>query len=327
MEPRQGAPKIVVLGTGGTIAGTAGSPADALGYTAAQLGIGQLLSSLPALAGEPIDSEQVAQVDSKDMSHAIWQALALRVAHHLARPEVAGIVITHGTDTLEETAYFLHCVLAPAKPVVLTGAMRPATYAQADGPQNLLDAMAVARDPAATGVLVVLAATVHGARQVRKVHPHRLDAFSSGDGGPLGVVENGRFKPAPGRTGSSALVSDAVGASSPIGIALTGPVADWPRVEIVVSHVGGHGAIVRALCADGVDGLVVAATGNGTLHRDLEAALLVAQSQGIAVLRSLRCGDGPLLPVASDRLPDADGLSPVKARIELMLELMARDTR
>ncbi|MDO9314775.1 MAG: asparaginase [Burkholderiaceae bacterium] len=318
---------IVVLATGGTIAGTAASASDHLGYTSAQLGIEQLLAGVPALAGLPIESEQVAQIDSKDMSHAIWQSLALRVAHHLARAEVRGIVVTHGTDTLEETAYFLHRVLSPAKPVVLTGAMRPATSSQADGPQNLLDAVLVARDPAATGVLAVLAGTVHGARHVRKVHPTRLNAFSSGEAGPLALIDKGRLVAAAGRTALLAAMDH----TAPVAVALTHPVAQWPRVEIVHSHAGASGAVVSALCADGmararcVDGLVVAATGNGTLHRDLEAALLVAQSQGIAVLRSLRCGDGRLIPLAGDRLPGADDLTPVQARIELMLSLMPRD--
>lgn len=327
-DPDEGASTIVVLATGGTIAGTSASSSDHFGYTAAQIGIVQLLSGVPLLSGAPIESEQVAQIDSKDMSHAIWQSLALRVAHHLSRAEVRGIVITHGTDTLEETAYFLHRVLAPTRPVVLTGAMRPATSSQADGPQNLLDAVTVARHPGATGVLAVLAGAVHGARHVRKVHPHRLDAFSSGEAGPLATIDHGRLEPAPGRTAPFAMPDHEAGRTAPLAVALTCPVPEWPRVEIVHSHAGASGAVVRALCADGtkgarcVDGLVVAATGNGTLHRDLEAALLVAQSHGIAVLRSLRCGDGQLSPIAGDRLPGAVGLTPVQARIELMLSLM-----
>ena len=327
IESRQGASTIVVLATGGTIAGTAGSASDHLGYTAAQLGIEPLLASVPELTGVPIESEQVAQIDSKDMSHAIWQTLALRVAHHLARVEVAGIVVTHGTDTLEETAYFLHRVLVCSKPVVLTGAMRPATSSEADGPQNLLDAVALARDPGVGGVLAVLAGTVHDARQVRKVHPRRLDAFSSGDAGPLGVIENGRLREVVRASQEWADHDGGAGALPPISVALTRPVSTWPRVEIVFSHAGASGAVVRALCAEGaerIDGLVVAATGNGTLHHDLEAALLKAQSHGIAVLLSLRCADGRLLPAASHRLPGADDLTPVKARIELMLELMQR---
>ncbi len=311
---------VVVLGTGGTIAGTAASSSDDSGYTAAQLSITQLLATVPGLGGVPIEAEQVAQIDSKDMSHAVWQMLALRVAHHLARTEVAGLVITHGTDTLEETAYFLQRVLAPTKPVVLTGAMRPATSARADGPRNLLDAVALVQQASGaglTGVLAVLNGVVHGARQVRKAHPTRLDAFDSGEAGPLGVVEAGRL-----RVVSSAASQASADAAAPVAHALTRDLRDWPRVEIVISHAGASGAVVRALCADGVDGLVVAATGNGTLHHDLELALLSAQAQGVAVLRSARSGDGQVTAAAHADVPGAGDLSPVKARIELMLRLL-----
>jgi len=174
---------VVVLGTGGTIAGTAARATDNVGYAAARLGVAQLVRAVPALAGWPLEAEQVAQVDSKDMDHATWRALALRCAHHLARADIAGLVVTHGTDTLEETAWFLQRVLAPAKPVVLTAAMRPATALLADGPQNLLDAVTVASWPGARGVVAVLAGRVHGARDVRKVHTYRVDAFASGDAG------------------------------------------------------------------------------------------------------------------------------------------------
>ena len=314
---------VVVLGTGGTIAGTAVSSADDSGYTAAQLSIEQLLAAVPERVGGPVESEQVAQVDSKDMSHAIWQTLALRIAHHLARVEVAGIVVTHGTDTLEETAYFLHRVLTPTKPVVLTGAMRPATSERADGPRNLRDAVLVAQQASGvglTGVLTVLNGVVHGARQVRKAHPARLDAFSSGEAGPLGWVEGGRLRQA------DAPAPHTVTEAAPLLAALHVDAADWPRVEIVFSHAGASGAVVRALCDSGaIDGLIVAATGNGTLHHELETALLAAQAQGVAVLRSARCGDGRVTSAAHGGLPGAGELSPVKARIELMLQLMQRD--
>ncbi|MBT9527770.1 MAG: asparaginase, partial [Rhizobacter sp.] len=147
---------IVVLGTGGTIAGTSAVAGDNIGYTAAQIGVSQLVQAIPALSSVPLECEQVAQIDSKDMGFAIWRTLALRAAHHLARPEVTGVVVTHGTDTLEETAYFLQRVLEPAKPLVMTAAMRPATSPQADGPQNLLDAVRVAGHLGVQGVVAVL---------------------------------------------------------------------------------------------------------------------------------------------------------------------------
>jgi len=312
------APTVVILGTGGTIAGTAASPSDAIGYTAAQLGIERLIAAVPALASVPIESEQVAQVNSKDMTHATWQALALRVAHHLAREEVAGVVVTHGIDTLEETGWFLQRVLAPAKPVVLTAAMRPATSLQADGPQNLLDAVTVVRDADASGVLVAFCGSVHGARRVRKSHPYRLDAFDSGDAGALATVEDGqvRWFDAP---------TDAAADTAPSPALLHLPCADWPRVEILFSHAGSTGDTVRALCRDGsVRGLVIACTGNGTLNEALEPALHEIDAQGVAVLRSLRCGDGRILPVPADIWPHADDLSPVKARVELLVKLAER---
>ncbi|HZT54889.1 MAG TPA: asparaginase, partial [Burkholderiaceae bacterium] len=272
---------VVVLGTGGTIAGTAASAADNIGYTAARLGAAQLVAAIPALAGAPIEVEQVAQLDSKDMGFAVWRALAAAVDRHLARPEVGGVVVTHGTDTLEETAYFLQRVLAPAKPVVLAAAMRPATSAQPDGPQNLLDAMVVAREPGARGVVAVLAGTVHSALDVRKVHTYRLDAFGSGDAGALGQVEQGRL-----RRHRAWPEGEAIGLAR-----LPHDIAQWPVVEIVTSHSEARGTLATALRDAGVQGIVVAATGNGTVHHALEAALLDAQAAGVAVLRATRCLD------------------------------------
>ena len=304
---------VVVLGTGGTIAGTSTEAADNVGYTAGQLAVTALVGAMPGLAAAPLEAEQVAQVDSKDMGPAVWRRLALRCAHHLARPEVAGIVVTHGTDTLEETAWFLQRVLAPAKPVVLTAAMRPATALHSDGPQNLLDAVAVARVPGACGVVAVLGGQVHGARDVRKVHPYRVDAFSSGDAGPIGVVEEGAL-----RLFRAWPHGEAIGAD-----ALPDDVSRWPRVEIVTSHAGAGGGLVRALGKDGVQGLAVAGTGNGTLHCELEAALLEVQRMGVQVLRSTRCGNGRVVAGADAVLPSADDLTPAKARVELLLRLLA----
>ena len=303
---------VVVLGTGGTIAGTAADASDNVGYTAAQLSVAQLVRAASALADTPLEVEQVAQVDSKDMSLVVWRELALRCAHHLARPDVAGIVITHGTDTLEETAWFLQRVLAPSKPIALTGAMRPATAFRSDGPQNLLDAVSVARSPAARGVVAVLAGLVHGARDVRKVHPYRMDAFSSGDAGPIGCIEEGRLRLFRAWPDGEALGVEVLPADT----------AAWPRVEIVMSHAAASGTVVRALCETGVQGLVVATTGNGTLHHTLEAALIEAQAQGVRGLRSTRCRNGRVLATPGDALPSSDDLLSVKARIELMLQLL-----
>lgn len=301
--------KTVILGTGGTIAGTAATATDAVGYTAAQLGVERLVAAVPALAEAALECEQVAQVDSKDMTHAVWQRLAQRCAHHLARDDVAGVVVTHGTDTLEETAYFLHRVLAPARPLVLTAAMRPATSLQADGPQNLIDAMTVSRSGLG-GVAVVLAGVAHAAADVRKLHGWRLDAFGSGDAGPLGVIEAGRWRAFRSLPAGVALGLDVI----------AGDPAGWPRVEVVTSHAGVSGRVVDALRALGVDGMVVAATGSGTVHAALAAALQRARDAGVAVRVASRCAFGPAIDAASGAV---DARTPWQMRVDLLLELLA----
>jgi L-asparaginase len=321
--------KVVVLGTGGTIAGLSHSGSDNVGYQAGQVAVQDILRSIPglqsALQGRRLVSEQVAQLDSKDMSFAVWGVLAQRCAHHLADADVDAVLITHGTDTLEETAFFLEQVLPAeilnAKPLVLTCAMRPASALTPDGPQNLLDAISVAVDAAAHGVLVVCAGGVHGARHVAKSHTYRLDAFDSGDAGPWGWVEEGRVRwlrqlpqlARPGKLPALASVAKAV----------------WPRVEIVMSYAGVSGDLVRGLCAPvpltpPVLGLVVAGTGNGTLHLELEAALRDAEQQGVRVVRASRCAQGVVVQgMVEGGFAHSHGLSPVKARIALMLDLMA----
>ena len=304
---------VVVLGMGGTIAGRAPSADDNLGYVAGTVGVGALVATAWHDAPAVVESEQVAQIDSKDMDFALWRRLAERVTHHLARAEVAGVVVTHGTDTLEETAYFLSRVVATAKPVVLTGAMRPASSRQADGPQNLADAIAVAALAGRAGVVVAFAGTLHSAHDVRKVHPYRLDAFSSGDAGPLARIEAGRLRalrdwPKESSVGPGRLPEDA---------------SAWPWVAIVTSTAGADARAVTALVDAGVAGIVAAGTGNGSLHRELEAALVAAEARGVAILRSTRCLDGSILGTGRDRFASAGDLTPVKARIELVLRLLS----
>lgn len=318
-----GRPQVVLLGTGGTIAGTSPRVGDDVGYTAAQRSIGSLLETLAPVwqagsgGGFDLQSEQVAQIDSKDMSHAVWRRLAERAAWHLARPEVAGVVVTHGTDTLEETAYLLHRVLAPTKPLVLTAAMRPADALLADGPQNLLDALTAASQGAAHGlggVMLALAGRLWAGAQARKVHPYRLDAFDAGDAGALAHVEQGRLRVL--RTWPPA-------GTPPLGLQVLA--ADiWPEVQIVTSHAGADGRLVDLLLDSGVQGLVVACTGNGSIHHDLLAALLRAQRQGVMLLRALRQGSGCIVSGDTVGLPDAGSLTPAQARVELLLRLLAR---
>jgi len=315
--------RVVVLGTGGTIAGRATSGGDNIGYTAGEVAVTDLLGDIEAPEGVVLEAEQVAQLDSKDMGFDVWLQLAQRCAFWLSETDVAGVVITHGTDTIEETAFFLQSVLAGGKPVVLTCAMRPASSLSPDGPQNVRDAIAVAATPGAQGVTVVCAGSIHGALDVQKVHTYRPDAFSSGDAGPVGYVEEGEVRrlrdwPSSPTNGLTKILA-----------MKTEEALRWPRVEIVTSHAGASGAIVDLLLqeraagvAEPIRGLVLAATGNGTLHHALEAAALRAQDAGVAVLRATRCASGRILPKTDDRLRDADALTPVKARIALMLELI-----
>ncbi len=309
--------RVVVLGTGGTIAGKAASSGDNIGYTAGQVGVADLLGGIEPPAGVTLVAEQVAQLDSKDMSFEVWQKLAQRCAHWLAQPDVAGVVITHGTDTLEETAFFLHTVLAATKPVVLTCAMRPATALAPDGPQNVRDAIGVAVTAGARGVTAVCAGTIHSGLDIQKTHTYRLEAFASGDAGPVGYVEEGEVRLV--RAWPEAAVSHRANIFDTGGLR-------WPRVEIVMSHAGASGALIDALVqsngAEPLRGLVLAATGNGTLHHSLEEAALKAQAEGVAVIRATRCVNGRILPKAGDQLRDAGALTPVKARIALMLELL-----
>ena len=315
--------KIVILGTGGTIAGVASKAASNIDYTAAQLGVNQLVGNIVGLGLEhDIVTEQVAQIDSKDMSFAVWTTLANRVQHHLAQDDVAGVVITHGTDTLEETAYFLHAVLRPDKPVVLTCAMRPASSLAPDGPQNILDAVTLAGCDGARGVMVVCSGTVHSALDVQKIHTYQLNAFGSGDAGALGYIEESCLKLV-----KNWPVAEEIRAQIAIkNIAVVSAVKSWPKVEIVMSYTGASGAVVEALVGQGVQGLVTAGTGNGTIHQAVETALLKAQAAGVHVVRATRCPQGRVLPRLDDRFPSSGGLSPVKARIALMLQLMGMAT-
>lgn len=310
---------VVVVGTGGTIAGVAARADDHVGYQAGQLGAQALVAAVPALAGREdlvVQAETLANLDSCDMDLATWLALRERVQALLARADVSGVVVTHGTDTLEETAYFLHRTLAPgAKPVVLTAAMRPATALSADGPQNLLDAVTLAATRGARGVLVAFAGRVYVGADVRKVHGYRVEAFEAGDAGPLGVMADGRlrqFRPWPDEPAHRA-----AGAVPPAG--------DWPAVDIVTSHAGARGEVIDALVAAGARGLVIAGTGNGSVHRSLVEAARRAEARGVVVRRASRCQLGGVVGARPDALPSAGVLTAPQARIELLLDLLVAD--
>ena len=292
--------KIVVLATGGTIAGLARDASKPQNYTAGQVGVADLLQGVAA-DGVELMTEQVAQIDSKDMSFVVWQRLLGRVAHWLGQDDVQGVVITHGTDTLEETAYFLQTVLQPTKPVAMTCAMLPANAPDSDGPGNLNDALTWVQQPNASGVSVVCAGQVHAGNTVQKSHSHQRNPFTS----QIGVTHPQALR--------VPTVSQVLACTH------------WPRVEWVLNYAGADGRLVRVLMAhDAPEGWVVAGTGNGTLHHDLEAALLDAQKQGAQVLRTSRCAQGGVQSRDADVLPHAGGLTAIQARVALLLHLLAQ---
>ncbi len=315
----QALPRVAVLATGGTIAGSAPDAANTAGYQAGVIGVAQLLAAVPGLdTVAQIHAEQVASIDSKDMALTLWTQLATRINELLARNDVDGVVVTHGTDTLEETAWLLQLTVKSSKPVVLTAAMRPATALSADGPLNLRNAVAVAADPqsAGQGVLVAFSNRIHCARDVTKVSTYAVDAFQSPDVGALGWVQDGRVEFARRALRPHTLASEfAVG-------------APWPAVEIVASYAGVTRTAVDALVAAGVRGIVVAGTGNGSIHATLQQALVEAAANGVAVARASRVGSGHVMHngAASDDalgFVSAGTLNPYKARVLLMLALAA----
>jgi L-asparaginase len=292
---------VLILGTGGTIAGVAESSAQGTGYRAAALSVEQLVAAVPALAAFDLETRQVAQVDSKNMSYAIWADLHREVVSGLKDGQLDGVVITHGTDTLEETAYFLARTLVAAKPVVLTAAMRPATAVSADGPQNLLDAVRLATDPAAAGVRVCVHGQVLPGYAVRKRHPYAVNAFTASRESTATMEEGWYTTPA----------------ALPEPLHLE-PDLPWGWVEIVGNAAGQDGRSVDALVAAGVQGLVIAATGNGTLADPLLEAVRRAQKAGVEVVVVSRCAEGHIVGQPEHGLPVL-GVTAVQARVELLL--------
>ena len=249
------------------------------------------------------------------MTVAVWLKLAKRINELLAG-DVAGIVVTHGTDTMEETAYFLNLTVRSAKPVVLTGSMRPATAISADGPLNLLEAVSVAASPdaAGRGVMVVMNGTIDGARSVTKTNTLRADTFKSPEIGCLGYVVQGKpvFCRESSRRHTAASEFDVSGLDS------------LPKVEIVYSYADASPDATLGVLAGKPKGIVVGGVGNGLVFGAVEKVLEQARREGVAVVRSSRVGTGVVTREAEDDAKGfvaADNLTPQKARVLLMLAL------
>ena len=314
-------PKIKVLATGGTIAGAQASTSQA-GYKAGTFSVDDLINAVPQLKDvADLTGEQVANIPSQTMNHEVWLKLAKRVNEVLKDNDTDGVVITHGTDTMEETAYFLSLVVNSDKPVVLVGSMRPATAISADGPANLYNAVSLAVSPLARGrgPLVMLNDDIHYAREAQKTNTTELDTFKSPNRGRAGVMNTGKiefFSENTTRHGTKSEFS--VDGKAP---------SDLPRVEIVYSYENLGPEMIDDLVKEGVKGIVLAGVGDGNSTDAAIAALSAAAKKGVAVVRSSRVGSGLVVrnvEVNDDKLGfiAAMELSPQKARILLMLGLM-----
>lgn len=328
-------PRVRLLATGGTIAGAQTSGRS---YKAAAFSTDALIAAVPQLTAlAQIDVEHVAAIGSQDMDDATWLKLAERVQAAADSGAVEGVVITHGTDTMEETAFFLNLVVRTEKPVVLVGAMRPATAISADGPMNLYNAFAVAAHPEARrrGVLVVANDEIHFAREVTKTNTTQVGTFRAMHRGLAGLVNAGRLHLyAPPVRHHTYLSEFAPWSSAGRGVApahLAGVYAaadqpPLPRVDILYAHAGMQPDLIEAAVRCGARGLVVAGVGDGNLHVAALAAAAEAARTGVAIVRSSRTGGGIVernIEIDDDALGFvvADELNPPKARVLLMLAL------
>src|SRR5436190_19240641 len=276
--------QVVVLATGGTIAGKAGSNVTA-GYSSGQVGVDQLLEAVPeARKLATLKGEQISNIGSQDMNDEVWIKLATRLNTILAQPDVTGVVITHGTDTIEETAYFLNLVVHSPKPVVLTASMRPSTALSADGPLNFYNAVAVAanRQAPGRGVLVVVNDWIHGASSLTKTSTTAVQTFLSPLSGLIGTVAYGEVDFYRGPVGRHTVESE---------FSLDG-VTSLPRVDIVMAYENMDGALIDAAVAAGAKGVVIAGVGNGNLTEASVKTLAKHAKAGIVCVRASRVTTG-----------------------------------
>lgn len=311
-------PRVIILATGGTIAG-AGASADRAGYTAGKIPIDDLIGTIPSVKKiANISGEQVASVGSQDMTIDIWKKLAVRINEIFKNNEADAVVVTHGTDTQEETAFFLDLVIPYEKAVVLTGSMRPATAISADGPKNLYDAITVAIDPKSKGrgVLVSFNEGIFDAREVMKLSTTKTNAFGSPNTGPIGQAYDGKVE-------YYSKSEREVNTKTPFTVTAD---TKLPRVDIVYMYADAPSDQIDMLIAKKVDGIVIAGVGNGNFNKAYLEAVKRAVAAGIIVCRASRTPSGRV--VLHDEINDdelgtivSDDLTPQKARILLMLGL------
>jgi L-asparaginase len=312
-------PKVVIVATGGTIAGAAASQTDA-GYKSGAVGVDILINAVPQLKDvAEVTGEQVASIGSQDMNDEVWLKLANKVNEILAKPDVAGVAITHGTDTMEETAYFLDLVVKSDKPVVLTGSMRPSTAMSADGPLNIYNAVAIAADPAARGrgVMVTVDDDIHSAHDIVKTHTTDVGTMSSGEAGLVGATLFGKDTWYRSPNNLHTTKSE---------FSITG-VKAMPRVDIIYAHANMSPDMISSAVANGAKGLVIAGVGDGNMTSPAAEAVKAAVKQGIVVVRASRTNGGIIrrnIELSDDDMGTVASmeLNPGKARVLLQLALL-----
>ncbi|GEP89852.1 L-asparaginase [Chitinophaga terrae (ex Kim and Jung 2007)] len=311
-------PRIIILATGGTIAGE-GASADRAAYTAGKVPIEALIKAVPGIDNiADLKGEQISNVGSQDMTIGIWQKLDKRINEIFANNEADGIVITHGTDTQEETAYFLALTVRYDKPVVITGSMRPSTAISADGPKNLFDAVTVAADPQSNGngVMVVFDERVFDGRDVAKMNTTNVDAFHAPNTGPIGQVYDGKvmYYMRPLRSSTK---------NTPFDIRND---KELPKVGIAYMYADARPDAINTFVREGYKGIIIAGVGNGNFNKAFHDAIADAIKKGVVVVRASRIPIGRV--TLYDEIDDkalgtivSDDLNPQKARILLMLGL------
>ncbi|MDJ0804809.1 MAG: type II asparaginase [Desulfobacterales bacterium] len=311
--------RIMILATGGTIAGAAETGTQA-GYTSGQVSIEGMIAAVPGIDQlAAVSGEQISNVGSQDMTFEIMIALARRINTIFKEDQADGVVVTHGTDTMEETALFLGLTVKSKRPVVMTGSMRPSTAVSADGPLNLYNAVAVAADPQAVdrGVMVVMNDRIHGAHSLTKTDTTAVETFLSPINGLMGTVTYGKIQyfrtPFRKHTHKSEFSLDGV--------------TDLPRVDILYACVDTPADLIDASVERGVRGIVIAGNGNGNMNAEAVERAARAAKKGIVIVRSSRVPSGKIgrnVEIDDDRLGfvASDELNPPKARIMLMLALL-----
>ena len=321
MAQGNGLPTVVALATGGTIAGQ-GSAGKATNYRPGQIDVNTLLAlAAPDQDIANLRGEQVCNVNSDDITSRHWVELAHAVNRLAADPEIDGFVVTHGTDTLEETAYFLNLTVKTDKPVIITGAMRPATATSADGPMNLRQSIALAGNPIARGkgVLVVFSDGIFGGRDVRKISTIQTDAFSANDFGCMGYMVDGvpHLFNASVKPHTQATEFDVAGLS------------ELPKVAVTYFAVDADPDVLRFHVDRGAQGLVIAGAGAGCYSTPWNNAIVELEETGIPIVRASRIGAGLIThdDFYRGNLVDGSDLPPQKAAVLLRLALTRTNDR